>query len=147
MNKTKNAAIFLILILSMVLSACSAAQGAGAVKLEGTQWTLVSYGPVGSQTPALPDVKTALSFEKDGRLGGTAGCNGFGGAYRQNGQKLTIGELMQTEMACEGEGIMQQEASVVNMLATVGSFSVQGQQLTLTSADGKNALIYTQASK
>ena len=69
MNKTKNAAIFLILILSMVLSACSAAQGAGAVKLEGTQWTLVSYGPVGSQTPALPDVKTALSFEKDGRLG------------------------------------------------------------------------------
>ena len=54
---------------------------------------------------------------------------------------------MQTEMACEGEGIMQQEASVVNMLATVGSFSVQGQQLTLTSADGKNALIYTQASK
>ena len=54
-----------------------------------------------------------LDFTAD-RLSGRAGCNGFGGSFRLDGDRLTAGPLMSTRMACPGR--MRDEQAVLRIL-------------------------------
>ena len=123
------------LLVVVVLVACS---GGASASITG-QWKLVSYGPAASQTPAASDVDTSIEF-LDGKLNGNVGCNGFGGDYEVKGDTLTLGPIMSTMMFCEGP-VGDQETGTLTMLKDSAKFVLDGDKLTITSADGSAVIV------
>lgn len=115
------------------------AQAAGS--LEGTRWILVSYvNKSGNTTNALQDMEPTAEF-KDGRVAGSAGCNRYNGPYQMQGNKLTIGPMISTMMACPAAIMAQEQAFLANMEATA-SYQLSDGQLSLASKDGKALLTF-----
>jgi len=79
----------------------------GAGDLSGT-WVSTS---VGSTTPhPLVDGRPIRIQFSGGRIDANAGCNQMGGTASVTGGRLVVGQLVQTEMACEPVQVMDQEA-------------------------------------
>ena len=126
---------FALLTLVLTLTACQGSSGS----LTGVTWRLVSYGPPGAQTDAVAGVPTSLIFSEDGTVGGTMGCNQFGGDYETRSDQITFSALNSTLMACE-EPLMTQESTVLAMLSGTVTFQVDGTKLTITAEDGSVAV-------
>lgn len=123
-----------ILVLTLLLAAC-AAPGAD---LSG-EWTLTS---INGQPPLEGSTVTAV-FD-DGRVGGQAGCNSYGGPYSVSGQKLTVSDLAQTLMYCmEPAGLMEQESAFTHAFSQAASFSVTGDRLEIQNAAGETILTFS----
>lgn len=120
----------------VVLTACSAAN---AESIDG-RWNLVSHGSAAGQTPAAPDVDAFIEFGADGQLSGNVGCNGFGGEYSVDGNEITFGSIIATEMFCEGP-IGEQEMSTFAVLSESATFALDGNTLTMTSEDGNSVIV------
>ena len=103
-------------------------------------WRLVSYGNPSSLTPAAPDVDTSIEFKSDGTLGGNVGCNGFGGDYQVNGSAIEFEQITSTLMFCEGPA-GEQETATLAVIGASATFSLDGDTLTITSADGSSAIV------
>lgn len=129
--------ISLFIIAGSMLAACS---GAVSMSLTG-DWKLIAYGP--STNPILvgSDVETSLSFGPDGKLNGNVGCNSFNGEYKVDGANLTFGPIASTMMAC-ADPIMQQESTVFNVFTDTATFKIEGNVLTVISADGNSAVTF-----
>jgi len=126
---------FLLITLLILLSACSG----NSASLED-EWKLISYGDSASPTPALPNTETSINFGADGQFGGSVGCNTFGGEYTVSGDEVTFNGVFSTLMFCEGT--MDQETVILNMVSDQTlTFEVNGNQLTLTSADGSSVIV------
>jgi len=138
MRKMSQILTILSVVLLLALSACSNSRG-----LAGTSWKLTSYGPASTQTPAAPGVETALTFGADGTLSGHLGCNNMSGDYSISGQSITLGAISSTLMACPDPQMTQEGVAfqVLKSNDTVG-FKLDGNTLTITSSDGKNALVF-----
>jgi len=132
----KNLLFVMILCLAM-LAACAP----GGAALAGTSWKLVSYGPVSGQKPAVAGVETSLAFGTDGKVSGKLGCNSMGGDYSARDAQVTFGAIASTMMACP-DPQMEQEGAAFGVLQNTADFKVDGGKLTITSADGKNALVF-----
>ena len=120
----------------MILTACTG--GGGPASVEG-EWRLVSYGSAYGQTPAIPDVDTSIEF-KDGQMSGNVGCNSFGGNYKVDGEMLTLEPIVSTLMACE-DPMASQESGVFAVLYESATFALDGDSLTITSADGSSSIV------
>ena len=132
-----------LLLLSLLATAC--APNGDAASLAGTSWKLVSYGSASAPQPAAPDVETNLAFGSDGKLNGSMGCNGFSGNYSVQGEKITFGPITATLMACP-DPQMAQEGAAFQVLKDTANFKLDGSTLTITSADGNTALMFTAAT-
>lgn len=126
----------LILGLSVIL-ALTACAGDSPATIEGG-WKLVSYGPSSGQVPAAPDVETSIEF-KDGQMSGNVGCNGFGGEYSMKGDQIEFGPVMSTMMYCEA--VAEQESSTLAVFQETAGFVLDGNTLTITSADGAMSIV------
>jgi heat shock protein HslJ len=104
-------------------------------QLEGTEWVLVRYGPAAAPVEPLVDNPPTLSFD-NGSLGGTTGCNSYGGDFRVEGDQLIVGDIFQTLIACP-EPIMQQEEAYLGALRTVETFTLVDERLTLYHEGGE----------
>ena len=124
------------LLALCVLAACA---GGTSASITG-QWKLVSYGSASSQTPAASNVDTSIEFSSDGKLNGNVGCNSFGGDYKVSGDTITLGPVMSTMMACLNQS-GDQEMGTLAVLKDSAKFVIAGNQLTITSADGKFAIV------
>lgn len=122
-------------MLIVMLSACTS-QGS---TLTG-KWKLVSYGPPDSMTAAVPDSEATLTFDDDGTVGGSGGCNSLSGTYEVSDQTVTFSEMTSTLMACD-EPRMTQEAAVTQVLSGSAQFEIKDQTLTIEN-DGM-ALVFT----
>ena len=122
--------IMIGLLVMIVLSACA---GSSSASVEG-QWKLVSY----NQTAAMPDVEASIEF-KDGQMSGNVGCNGFGGEYTVSGDTLEFGPVMSTMMFCEA--VADQESTVLATLQEKTSFVIDGNMMTIISADGSSSIV------
>jgi heat shock protein HslJ len=128
--------LYLMMIAILMLAACG---NANSASIAGT-WSLVSYGLPSSQTPAVPNVDTSIEFSSDGKFTGNVGCNGFGGNYKRDGDKITFSAIMSTLMACQ-DPIGTQESSVLKSLRDTASFALNGDTLTITSGDGISSVV------
>ena len=128
--------ISLFVLSGVILAACS---GAASNSLVGT-WRLVSYGSPGNLTPAAPDVDTSITFSEDGKIEGNVGCNGFSGDYTVEGNTITFGPIVSTLMFCEGP-VGDQETTTLNVLAETVTFVMEGDTVTITSADGSSVIV------
>lgn len=140
MNKKLLILILLFLVSGLLLAAC--ASGSTGPEISGTDWKLISYGPVGSQVQAAEGIDTSLKFGSDGRVSGNMGCNSFGGEYTQKDGQVTFGPLASTVMACQ-EPQMSQEGTAFAILTGSVDFTIDGDVLTILDASSSNALILT----
>jgi heat shock protein HslJ len=71
--------------------------------LDGTGWQLKELPGTEPGTLAKLGRPVAVRFES-GRVSGFAGCNNFTGSYKLEGDRLAIGPVASTQMACPGPG-------------------------------------------
>ncbi len=126
----------------------------GAAGIWGERWeiTQIGTGPGASggvggpaTTPAVsrpvPDRNGSapvLDGRTDGRIS-YSGCNGGSGAAHLDGDRLVVGPVMGTKMACggaDGEALMAQDATLAAILEADPSVRIIGDHLTLTSKVG-----------
>ena len=140
---TKKRLIFQIFLSSLIfiLSACALVDDPGApVDLSGTQWQLTSYGEPGSETPVVEETEAVLQFEQDNQATGTSGCNSFGGQYQISNGEIAFPEIVATEMACPGEGVMEQEMAYFQALRNADSFELIDDELRIWYNEGEGVL-------
>lgn len=110
--------------------------------LGGTTWHLTTLidGDAASSTVA----GTEPTLEVDdvaGQIGGSSGCNQFGGPAEFGDGTVVIGDLISTKMACE-PAVMDQETFVFEVLAAATTWEIEGTTLRITALDGR-ALEFT----
>jgi heat shock protein HslJ len=71
-----------------------------------------------------------ISFD-DGRISVSGGCNGMGGDVTFEGDAMTVGLMMSTQMACD-QPLMDQDSAVQAFLTAGTTVSVDGDTLVLT---------------
>jgi heat shock protein HslJ len=81
----------------------------------------------------VADTTTRISFDS-GTVSVNAGCNTMGGAYELDGDELTVGTMMSTQMACPPE-LMAQDEWVSDFLTAGTTVAVDGDTITLTGDD------------
>ena len=123
----------------LVVAACDATgatdgttpEPTAVIDLTGTSWTLVS---VGGGAP-VEGTDAWLAFGPNGEITGSTGCNNLIGSYAVDGTALSFSTLGTTRMACPGDDLMAQDASVPEALSNVTGWEVDGDgQLRLTGA-------------
>ncbi len=105
-------ALSAILIGGLLLSATPAAAG----DIAG------SSSPVGEWRTRTDGIRQTITFTDDGQVFGDSGCNRFTGGYSVKGDRITIGPLASTLMACP-ERRMNAEASFLTRLQAAVSFT------------------------
>lgn len=88
---------------------------------------------------------TAAFGPPDGKVAGSAGCNGYGGDYQLDGTSLSVSSLVQTLKLCtEPEGIMEQEARFIDLLGSAAECRIENDRLVITDAAGATTLIFVE---
>ncbi len=114
--------------------------------LENTTWTLTTIGGPGDTVSSLIAGTEITAIFGNGSVGGSAGCNSYGGDYTVDGNRLTIGSIGSTKMHCtEPAGVMEQETRYLNLLSTTAEYRIEGDRLTLIDAGGTHSGISRQS--
>jgi heat shock protein HslJ len=77
--------------------------------------------PVGQWRTRTDGVRQTITFAKDGSVFGDSGCNRFTGSYKVKGDRITIGPLASTMMACP-EPQMSAETTFLTRLQAAVSY-------------------------
>lgn len=131
------AAMFLV-SLSGVTSAQSPSPA--ATSLVGTDWNLVSSDLNGTQAPVPAGIAATLHIDGD-LAAGSSGCNRYLAPVTISDTGITFGEAMSTKKACPPPQ-MAFEQQFLATLATVASYSIDGDALTLSNDSGAPALVF-----
>jgi heat shock protein HslJ len=109
--------------------------------LAGSSWraTGINNGR-GGVVSVLPDTTVTLSFGKDGKAAGSAGCNNYTSTYQESGGALTFTAPAATRRMCTAAGVMEQEQFFLKALESVATMRVEGDELELRTKDGALAV-------
>jgi heat shock protein HslJ len=122
-----------ILITVSLLAAC-----ASGPSLKSTRWQLAQL----NGQPALEGVTVTLNLEEDS-LGGSDGCNTYGGSYTSKGSAFKTGsDIFSTMMYCSDE-INSQSTAYYTALGQAASFTLQDNTLSLLDANGTVLAVFT----
>jgi heat shock protein HslJ len=108
-------------------------------------WEVAGYDNGTDVVAPIADTEMTVSFEDDGTIAGSGGCNTYDGTYTADGGTLTIGPLAATRVACD-EAIMTQEQQFLAALGGAVAYQTDGGEMALTSADGSIAVKLTAAN-
>ena len=133
------------LALGIALVNGGAGSTAEAATLEGAPWRLETYtGPDGQTRRALPGSEITATFQA-GRMSGSAGCNSYsaGFALGGGGGAIVVSPPASTRMFCASPpGVMEQEAAYLAALPTAVRYRIEGERLSLETADGARVATY-----
>jgi heat shock protein HslJ len=102
--------------------------------IDGATWRLTQLPGKDASALASSSRPLTVRFE-GGRISGFSGCNRFVGGYALDRDRVTIGPLAGSMMAC-GEQATALEKAVLGGLAGTHRFAVAGGSLTLTAESG-----------
>lgn len=147
----KRFSALIIGLLLLIFAACTPKSGsipntgerptpAPQSSLANTKWTLVSFGHVDGGMPVVNGSTVTLQFDTEGQVVGSGGCNSYSAHYEVQGNMLSVGEITRTLMACQQEGIGQQEERYIQALETAGNFELTGDHLLIWYEDGQGVL-------
>jgi putative lipoprotein len=125
--------------VSMMLRRAGTAQAAppnpaGARPLEGTYWKAIELA--GKPTPTQDANREAhLIFRRGGRLSGSDGCNRIAGSYELEGDVVTFGQGVGTQMACLNTG--ETDRAFRDALKSATRLTIVGDRLDLFDMAGR----------
>ncbi len=90
----------------------------------------------------IDNAQSKITFETDGRVSGSGGCNIFRGSGVVSAGKLKIGPIISTRMGC-AHAVMDQEEKFFSALNAASSFIFDGAFLRLLAEDGSELLRLT----
>jgi heat shock protein HslJ len=109
-------------------------------RLEGVTWGVTGFNNNRHAVVGLiAETRITLSFD-GGTVSGEAGCNTFRASYSTDGNRIEIGTVAATRMAC-AEDRMVQEREFLQALASATAWSIEGGILDMHRADGERALM------
>ena len=76
-----------------------------------------------------------MEFNAAGEVGGSGGCNTYGGTYTIAKGQLVLSEIVSTLMACTGQAVTEQEIAYLAALQTAGRFAMTSGMLTIWYKD------------
>jgi heat shock protein HslJ len=142
----------LALALTLVVAACGSGGTAatptptfGPVNLDGTDWLLVSYMTADGTNYTVPMAVTPTALFSGGTIDGFAGCNKFNGPYVQDGEKIKIGPIGATKVACD-QPLAVVEAAYLQALSVVDKAVAAGDTLRMSQTGGFTGLEFVRAS-
>ncbi|MGV9881732.1 META domain-containing protein [Streptomyces sp. NPDC003006] len=131
----------------LLLTACGTESGAGSeggsggrsveseLPITGVRWHVDSLTLGGEKHDAPEDAY--LKIGKDGRAGGSYGCNHVGSDVSIKGDTLDFGEPLLTKRACTDDGRMKFEKNLLRALGKQKlTAKLDGDRMTLTTAKG-----------
>ena len=131
----------------VLLAACTGGGGATAGpaggKLDGTTWTLTSFLD-GATLKDLPEGVYADARFDGSKVAGSAGCNGYTGAYVASGSSLTVTGVAATTMACPPPADAVEAAYLAN-LAKAAAYTATADALTIFDSTGAKLLVFAAA--
>ena len=153
MRRQKMLLIFFLTPFALALAACApsgenpgqpghtlTSPPASGEDLAGTRWALISMGKPGEETPVIEGSNATLEFGEDGQVGGSGGCNSYGGKYQVEGETVAIREIESTLMACADEQITAQEGRFLQALGTASRFHIAENRLNIFYDNDQNIL-------
>ncbi len=109
--------------------------------LVNTKWILVSFSQqVSGEIPVVDSSTITLELGAEGQAIGSGGCNSYSAHYDVQGNTVSFGEITRTLMACDQEGVGQQEEVYIKALETAGKFELTGDHLTIWYDNGQGKL-------
>jgi heat shock protein HslJ len=116
----------------LAAAASVSTQAPSTLALEGPRWTATRLGEtaVTATGPRAPH----LVFTRE-RVAGSDGCNRVSGGYTLEGQTMTFGPMLGTQMACPGTGEVERAFGAA--LRATRSWRISGSSLELLDADGE----------
>lgn len=106
--------------------------------LEGPTWRLTQIS--GAVPAGLATLTRAVTVQFEaGQARGFSGCNTFSGGYELQGDRLTLGPLATTMMACPEPGRSVEDAFQQAFKGAL-QFTIDGDQLVATAAGGGESL-------
>jgi heat shock protein HslJ len=126
------------ILLCLFLTACSS--GPAGHPLGGTSWSLQSLNRI-----TLGGQAVILEFSYETEVGGSGGCNTFGGSYQADAatSSITFSNIVSTLMACADEDVGEIEAQYFAALNAATNYSLSGAILTITG--GVHTLVFVSA--
>jgi heat shock protein HslJ len=110
--------------------------------LAGTTWRLTTLIDGDAASSIINGTEPTLVVDDlAGRIGGSAGCNQFGGPATFQDGTVEIGDLVSTQMACD-PAVMDQETFIYEVLGAAATWEIEGTTLRIAAADGR-ALEFT----
>jgi len=107
--------------------------------LQGIEWRLTHHlGSQGELNPIVEDVMATATFI-DGSVAGSTGCNRYHAQCRVDEDRLAIGPIAMTMMACDPERSAVERAFTSGLEAAV-TYAVAGDGLDMVDADGRVVL-------
>ncbi|WP_369687668.1 META domain-containing protein [Streptomyces somaliensis] len=100
--------------------------------ITGTHWAFDALTVDGARkTPPKPTLY--IEFKPEGRAHGNAGCNDFEAETAVDGDTVTVGKVVLTQMACNDQGF---ESDFRKLFTGRLEARLDGDRLTLTTPDG-----------
>lgn len=128
---------YLLLASFVLLCSCYASKNAAngtagkpgkdAVTFEYTTWELTSIPGFDMEKTAKAVTLTFLDSTK--RIGGNAGCNGYGGNYTKSGNSIRLENIISTKMACIPG--MKTENKFIQVMMETDGYELSGNLLKL----------------
>lgn len=107
--------------LLLSLTACALPGAPGTAPLVGSEWRLEDLGGRG----VLDRVQATLAFPEAGRVAGNSSCNRFFGSYTLMQDRIALGQLAGTRMAC-APAVDEQETRYLDALQKAQRLEVRG---------------------
>ena len=113
---------------------------APALSLEGTEWHL--SGIVEGEVMVGSSIDNGITLQfVNGQIGGNSGCNSYSANYTLDGEKLSLGEITSTLMACD-EAVNQRETAFLTALGKVVGYQLDRSSLTLLDGNGNELMSF-----
>lgn len=146
---TQRMAVSVSVLALLTLAACGTESGPGSgsdagsgdrgdtvqsdVPVTGVRWTVDSVTVGGEKTEA--PVGSRLEIDPKGKATADFGCNRISADARVEGDRITLGRTVSTQMACE-EDVETFEKTATRALNGGLTAKVSGEKLTLTAENG-----------
>jgi len=124
----------LIPLLALLLTAC----GGGVTAASPAGHEYLAQAVTGHDL--VEGTELRLSFDDDGRLSASAGCNTLGGTWAIDDGRLSVGDLFTTEMGCDGPRHAQDEW-LGGLLSAGPTVTLDGDRLTLATDEATIELL------
>jgi heat shock protein HslJ len=134
-----------LLAAGLAIAGCAQPSGGSGAPRQGPadqprivgNWVLVAGTVDGRPFPFPPEGPAGTLEIDEGYLGGRFFCNGIGGPYRLDGDRLQLGEMGSTLVACNDELMRAERAYYRAISAEDTRVSRRGGELVLTNDVGE----------